>query len=57
MLDMKGTGIKIAIHILGTVTKGLIKKLGDLEIRGGVEVIQTTALLRSTGILRRVLET
>ena len=29
----------------------------DLEIRGGVETIQTTALLRSARILRRVLET
>ena len=29
----------------------------DFEIRGQVETIQTTALLRSVKILRRVLET
>ena len=31
--------------------------LEDLEIRGRMETIQTTALLRSARILRRVLET
>ena len=39
------------------VTKVLVQGLEDLEIRGGVETIQTTALLRSDRILRRVLET
>ena len=48
--------IKIIIA-LGTVTKGLIQGLEDLEITGRVETIQTTALLRSARILRRVLET
>ena len=42
---------------LGTVTKGLIQRLEDLEIRGRVETIQTTELLKSARILRRVLET
>ena len=42
---------------LGTVTKGLIQGLEDLEITGRVGTIQTTALLRSSRILRRVLET
>ena len=32
----------IVIGALGTVTKGLIKGLDDLEIRGRVETIQTT---------------
>ncbi len=41
---------------LGAVTKELAKGLKDLEIRGQVETIQTTAL-RSVKILRRVLET
>ena len=49
--------IIIMICGLGTVNKGLIKGLEDLEIRGKVETIQTTALLRSTRVLRRVLET
>ena len=48
---------QIVISVLGTVTKGLIKGLKDLEIRGPVETTQTTALLRSARILRRVLET
>ena len=33
------------------------EKLEELEINGRIETIQTTALLRSTRILRRVLET
>ena len=35
---------------------GLVKRQNDLEIRVQVEIIQTTALLRLTRILRRVLE-
>ena len=35
----------------------LAQGLEDLEIRGQVETIQTTALMRSTRILRRVRET
>ena len=49
--------ISIIIGALGTVVKGLIKELEDLEIRGPVETIQTTGLLRSARIVRRVLET
>ena len=33
--------------------KGLVKGLENLEIRGQVETIQTTALLKSARILRR----
>ena len=51
------TIIPIVISALGTVTKGLVQGLEDLEIIGWVETIQTTALLRSARILRRVLET
>ena len=47
----------IVIGVLDTVTKGLVQGLEDLEIRGRVETIQMTALLRSARILRRVLET
>ena len=43
-------------HAFGTVTIGLLKGLEDLEVGGWVETIQTTALLRTTRILRRVLE-
>ena len=55
--NMKVTFILIVFGALGTVTKGLIKGLEELEIRGRVETIQTTALLRSARILGRVLET
>ena len=37
--------IPIVIGALGTVTKGLVQGLVDLEIRRRVETIQTTALL------------
>ena len=43
--------------VIGTVTKGLLKGLEDLEVGGWVETIQTTALLKTARILRRVLET
>ena len=55
--NMKVTVISIVTGAPGTVTKGLVKILEDLEIRGRVETIQTTALLRSARILRRILET
>ena len=42
---MKETVIPIVIGALGKVTKGLVKDLEDLEIRGQVEKIQNTALL------------
>ena len=51
------TVMPIVVGALGTVTKGLSKGLEDLEIRGRVETIRSTTLLRSARILRRVLET
>ena len=53
---MKVTVIPIVIGELGTVTKGLIQGLVDLEIRERVETIQTTALLKSARLPRRMLE-
>ena len=55
--NMKVTIVPIVIGALGTVTKGLLKGLEDLEVGGRTETIQTTALLRTARILRRVLET
>ncbi len=52
---MKVTIIPIVICAFGTVSKGLLKGLEDSEVGGQVENIQTTALLRTTRILRRVL--
>ena len=40
---MKVTVIPVVIGVLGTVTKGLQQGLEDLEKRGRVETIQTTA--------------
>ena len=55
--NMKVTIVPIVIGALGTITKGLSKGLEDLEVGGRAETIQTTALLRSARILRRVRET
>ena len=57
LCNMKVTIISIVIGAFGTATKGLLKVLEDLEVGGRVETIQTTALLKTARILRRVLET
>ena len=51
------TIIPIVIGAFGTVAKGLLKGLEDLEVGGRMETVQTTALLRTDKILRRVQET
>ena len=55
--NMKVTIIPIVIGAFGTLTKGLLKGLEDLEVGERVETIQTTALLRTARILRKVPET
>ena len=55
--NMRVTIMPIVMGALGTITKGLLKGLEDLEVGGWVETIQMTALLRMARILRRVLET
>ncbi len=55
--NMKVTIVPIVIGAFRTVTKGLLKGLEDLEVGGRVETIQTTELLKTARILRRVLET
>ena len=55
--NMKVTIVPILIGVFGTITKRLLEGLEDLEIGGRVDTIQTTALQRTTRILRRVLET
>ena len=55
--NMKVTIIPIVIGDFGTVTKGLLKGLEDSEFGDRVETIQTTTLLKTARILRRVLET
>ena len=54
--NMKVTIVPIVIGAFDTATKGLLKRLEDLEGCGWVETIQTTALLRIAWILRRVLD-
>ena len=46
----------IAIRTLGTVTKRMVKGVEELEIRGQIETIQTSILLRWARIRRRVVE-
>ena len=53
--NMMETIIPIVIDAFGTVTKGLLKGLEDLEVGGRVETIQTTIFLTTARILRRVL--
>ena len=55
--NMKVTIIPIVMDVFGTVTKGLLKGLEDLEVGDRVEIIQTTVLLKMARILRRVLDT
>ena len=55
--NMQVTIIPIVIGAFEAVTKGLLKGVRELEVGGRVETIQTTALLRTARILRRVLDT
>ena len=50
------TVISVVIGSLATVTKGLAQGFNYFEIRRLVETIQTPALLRSAGVLRRISE-
>ena len=55
--NMKVTILSIVTGAFGTITKGLLKALEDLEFGSHVETIQITTLLKTARILRRVLET
>ena len=44
--NMRVKVVPIVIGALGTVPKGLEKSLSELEIKGRIETIQTTALLK-----------
>ena len=57
LCNMEVIAISIVICAFGTVTKGLIQGRKDLEIIRPVKTIHTTALLKSAGIQRRVIET
>ena len=51
------TVIPTVFSALGTVHKAMKKRVEELEVKGRIEMILTTALLRLARILRRVLET
>ena len=55
--NMQVTIVPIVIGVFGTITKGLLKGLENLEGGGRVETIQMTALLITARFLRQVLET
>ena len=55
--NIQKTVIPVVIGVLVTIPKNLEKILEKLEIRGRIETIQTTALLRSARIPRRIPET
>ena len=54
---MRVTIMLFVIGAFGTITEGLLKGLVYMEVGTSVETIQSTALLRTARILRRVLET
>ena len=54
---MKVTVIPIVICTLRTLPAGMEKRLEELKIKGRIETIETTALLKSIRIVRRVMET
>ena len=43
---MKETVIPVVIGTFGTLTKGLIKGQGDLEIRGRINTIQRNSIIK-----------
>ena len=53
---MMVTGIPVVVDALGAVPKGLDKRLEELETRERIKVNQTSVVLKSARILRRVLE-
>ena len=53
--DMRVTMTPIVIGTLGIVPKDPEKSLWELEIRGRIEITQTTAVLKSAKILKKVL--
>ena len=55
--NMEVTILPIVIGAFGTITKGILKGLDDLEVAKQVETIKMTALLKTARILRSVLET
>ena len=56
-VEYKGKSDTNSSWALGMVPKSLEKRIEELEMRGRIETTQTTAWLKSAGILRSVMET
>ena len=56
LITMKVTMTLIVIGALRTIPKGFVSGLEVLEIRGRAETIQSTTLLRSARIMKRLLD-
>ena len=56
IIKMKVKVLSIVLNALRMIPKILEKRLRELKIRGRTEIIQTTALLKSARIIRRVTE-
>ena len=56
MWNMKTRVVPVIVGALGTVPKTLRERLEEIGIRGRIETVQTTALLGTARILRKVLE-
>ena len=54
--NLKVMVMLIVTRLLEIIPKGLVKELKNLEIRGQIETIQTTVLLRSARLQRRVID-
>ena len=54
---MKMTLIAIVIGALGTIPKGFVRWLDELEIRERADTIKATIFFRSARILRKILAT
>ena len=55
MGSMRVTVVLIVIGALGTVPKIFFKNIAELEIRGQIETLETTAIVKSLRILRVLL--
>ena len=49
--------IPIVISVIGTISKGLLRRREELEVGIEAEIIQTIALLKLARVRRRVLVT
>lgn len=56
MFVIDGAVVRMIIRSLEMVLKCFVKRWRELEIRGSDKIVQMTALFKSFGILRRLME-